>query len=173
MSPRQGRGRSTCSRCAQARIESALGMTKHYRNLGILARRPCLPYPCGERSAEGTTEPDLPKPVMYRLTARLLVVLLFAGTFVPVAMAISAPVPHACCMRKPMHDHGSGREIQAVAGRNGNCCPSVTTAHWAELGSEVDSSVHPLLACLSPDIHPIRLTNRADTLSTVRGPPLS
>ena len=49
-----------------------------------------------------------PKPAMYRLTARLLLALLLAGTFVPVAMAISAPVPHACCMRKPMHDHGSG-----------------------------------------------------------------
>ena len=61
---------------------------------------------------------------MHRLTARLLLVFLLAGVFVPVGMAISAPLPHACCMRKAMHHHGSGsREIQAVGGRNGNCCP--------------------------------------------------
>ena len=54
---------------------------------------------------------------MYRLTARLLLVLLLAGTFVPVAMAVSAPVPHACCMRKPMHDHGSGSREDTGGGR--------------------------------------------------------
>jgi hypothetical protein len=111
---------------------------------------------------------------MYRLTARLLLVLLLAGTFVPVAMAVSAPVPHACCMRKPMHDHGSGsREIQAVFGPTGNCCPPVTTAHWAELGSGIDSNTHPLLAYLLPGAHPILHSDHAVALRPVRGPPLS
>lgn len=111
---------------------------------------------------------------MYRLTARALLALLLAGTFVPVALAISAPLPHACCMRKSMHDHGSrSREVQAVGGQNRNCCPPVTTAHWAELGSGIDSSVHPLLVCLSPDSQPLRLTNQADALKPVRGPPIS
>jgi len=111
---------------------------------------------------------------MYRLTARLLLVLLLASTFVPVAMAVSAPVPHACCMRKPMHRHGpGGRELRAVDTRNGSCCPPVTTAHWAELGSGIDSSVQPLLACLSPDLQPIGLTSQANALRPVRGPPLS
>ena len=40
---------------------------------------------------------------MHRLTARLLLVLLLVGVFVPVALAISATSAHACCMRKPMH----------------------------------------------------------------------
>jgi hypothetical protein len=111
---------------------------------------------------------------MYRLTARLLLVLLLAGLFVPVAMAISAPLPHACCMRKAMHDHGSARgEVNAVGGQNRNCCPPATTAHWAELGSGIDSSVHRLLVCLSPDLQPLRLTNQANALRPVRGPPLS
>ena len=111
---------------------------------------------------------------MYRLTARLLLVLLLAGTFVPVAMAISAPLPHTCCLRKPMHDHGSGTlEVRAVDSRNGNCCPPATTAHWAELESGIDSSVHLLLACLPPDLHSIQLTHQANALRPVRGPPLS
>ena len=111
---------------------------------------------------------------MYRVTARALLVLLVASTLVPVALAISAPQPHACCMRKPMHDHGSGRpDIKAVDGERHNCCPPVTTAHWADLGSGIDPSVHPLLACLSPDLQPIRLTNQVYALRPVRGPPLS
>src|ERR1700690_2847107 len=111
---------------------------------------------------------------MYRLTARLLLVLLLAGTFVPVAMAVSAPVPHACCMRKPMRDHGSGsHEIQAVSGPNGNCCPPVTTAHWAELESGIQSNAHPLLAYLLPNAHPILHSDHAVSLRPVRGPPLS
>lgn len=111
---------------------------------------------------------------MYRLTARLLLVLLLASTFVPVAMAMSGPVPHACCVRKPMHDHGSGsREIREAGGRTGNCCPPVTTAHWAELGSGIDPNAHPLLAHLSPDGHPILHIDHAVSLRPVRGPPLS
>ena len=111
---------------------------------------------------------------MYRLTARVLLVLLLASTLVPVALAISAPPPHACCIRKPMHEHGSGsRDIHAVDGQRHNCCPPVTTAHWAEPASGIHSSVHPLLACLSPDLQPLRLAKQANALRPVRGPPLS
>ena len=110
---------------------------------------------------------------MYRLTARLLLVLLLAGTFVPLALAISAPAPHACCMRKGMHDHGSSREMQAVGGQYHNCCPPVTTAHWAELESGIDSNIHPLLAYLPPDSRPVLHGNHANALRPVRGPPLN
>ncbi len=111
---------------------------------------------------------------MYRLTARLLLVLLLASTFVPVAMAMSGPVPHACCMRRPMHEPGSGaREVREVGGRTGNCCPPVTTAQWAELGSEIESNAHPLLAYLSPGAHPSLHSDHAVSLRPVRGPPLS
>jgi hypothetical protein len=110
---------------------------------------------------------------MHRLTARLLLVLLLLGTLGPVAMAISGPAPHACCMRRPMHDHGSAdHEIQAVRGENRSCCPPVTTSHWAELGSGIDSSTHPLLAVLSLDSRSLRIIYQPDTLRPVRGPPL-
>jgi hypothetical protein len=110
---------------------------------------------------------------MYRLTARLLLVLLLAGTFVPLAMATSAPAPHACCMRKGMHDHGSSREMQAVGGQYHNCCPPVTTAYWAEPEPGIDSNIHPLLAYLPPDSRPVLHGNHANALRPVRGPPLS
>ncbi len=111
---------------------------------------------------------------MHRLTARLLLVFLLAGTFVPVAMASFAPMPHACCMRKPMHEHGSrNSEIQSVGGQNHNCCPPVTTAHWAEFRSGTDLIACPLVAHLPPDWHSVLRSDHANLLRPVRGPPLS
>ena len=144
--------------------------------------------PVNERPNLEPAEPRLSKPAMYRLTARLLLVLLLAGTFVPAALALSAPMPqaccmrmamhdaamHACCPRKPMHDHGSRhREIQAVGCQHQNCSSLVTTAFWAELGSGIDSNFYPPLAYLSPESHPVRPSNQASALQPVRGPPLN
>ena len=39
---------------------------------------------------------------MYRLTAKLLLLTLFAGTFAPMAAALSTPAGHEHCARKPM-----------------------------------------------------------------------
>ncbi len=111
---------------------------------------------------------------MHRLTARLLLVLLLVGTIAPVALAISAPAPHACCVRTPMHDHASGgREMRETASRTGNCCPPVTAAHWAELDPGIHSTSHPLLAYLLTDAHPVLHSDHAVSLQPVRGPPLS
>ncbi len=111
---------------------------------------------------------------MHRLTARLLLVLLLAGIFVPVAMAVSAPLPHACCMRKPMHSHGSSsRDLQAVGSQNRSCCPPVTTAHWAELESGLNSNIHSPLAYLAPVSHAVLHSDYSNSLQPVRGPPLS
>jgi hypothetical protein len=111
---------------------------------------------------------------MHRLTARLLLVLTLVGTLAPMALAISAPVPHACCIRKPMHDRGSRSiEVQAVDGEHRNCCPPVTTAHWAQPGSGVRSDTHPLLAYLPPQPHRAVRSNLENALRPVRGPPHS
>lgn len=112
---------------------------------------------------------------MYRLTARVLLVLLLAGMFVPVAVAVSAPLPHACCMRKPMRDRGSlDGEMRAVeGGQNRSCCPPVTTAHWAELGTGFNPNIHPQLAYLSPAPQPLLNSNHWNALQPVRGPPLN
>lgn len=111
---------------------------------------------------------------MYRLTARLLLVLLLVGTLAPVALAISVPLPHECCMRKPMHDHGSRvLASQVMDSQNHNCCPPVTTSHWAELESGINASVRPPLAYLPPDSRPMLRSNYEKNLRPVRGPPLS
>ncbi len=111
---------------------------------------------------------------MHRLTARSLLVLLLAGIFVPVAMAVTAPLPHACCMRKPMHNHGSSsRDLRAVSSQNRSCCPPVTTAHWAELESGINSNAHSPLAYLAPVSNTVLHSDFSNSLQPVRGPPLS
>ena len=62
--------------------------------------------------------------MVHKLTARALLVLLLAGIFVPVAMAVAQPAPHACCARKPMH--GSAAEIRD-AGCDMHCCGAAST----------------------------------------------
>jgi hypothetical protein len=67
---------------------------------------------------------------MLRLTARLLLTLMLVGVLAPVALAISAPAPHACCMRKPMHDHGSTSAALHTlpASCNHDCCHALTVS---------------------------------------------
>lgn len=114
------------------------------------------------------------EPAMRYMTARLLLVLLLVGTIAPVALAISVDQPHACCMRKPMHDQGSRNlEVQNVDSEHSNCCPPVTTAHWADLDSRIKSNLRPPLAYLPPDSHPVFRSNYENTLRPVRGPPVS
>ena len=111
---------------------------------------------------------------MQRLTARLLLVLLLVGTIAPAALAISAPEAHACCMRKPLQERSS-RSLQAQIGgnENHNCCPPVTTTHWAQLGSGTTSSLYPPLVYVSPGFHPLFRSSYENILRPVRGPPVS
>ena len=54
---------------------------------------------------------------MHRVIARLLLVLLLTGIIAPVALAISAAPPHACCLRKPMQGRPShDAQFQAPPG---------------------------------------------------------
>jgi hypothetical protein len=72
---------------------------------------------------------------MHRLTARLLLTLMLVGILAPVALAISAPAPHACCIRKPMHDHGStSAELHSTAAScNHDCCHALTVSQSPHL----------------------------------------
>lgn len=109
---------------------------------------------------------------MHRFTARLLLTFVLVGTLAPVALAISAPPPHVCCMRKPLHNHGShDSELRAAGGERHNCCPPLTTAQAAQLGAGVDVSVSLLSVKLPAVLHPVFRTNDGNSLDSVRGPP--
>jgi len=73
---------------------------------------------------------------VHKLTARALLVLLLAGIFVPVAVAVAQPAPHACCARKPMQ--GSTAQIRD-AGCDMRCCGMASTRRPVAAG--------PVVAC--------------------------
>jgi len=74
---------------------------------------------------------------MHRLTARVLLFLALAGTFVPLALAATAAPPHACCLRKAHRCHDSAASesdqlvVRSASCCNHDCCRAVTTQQWA------------------------------------------
>jgi hypothetical protein len=72
---------------------------------------------------------------MQRLTARFLLLFALAGTFVPLALAATAAPPHACCLRKGVHQsHGSEsdqRSVRTTGCCNHDCCRAATTSQSA------------------------------------------
>jgi hypothetical protein len=72
---------------------------------------------------------------MHRLTAKFVVILMLVGVFAPVALAITTPTPHACCLRKPMHDRSThNSEFNAPPGCcQHDCCRPLTVSQWAHL----------------------------------------
>ena len=60
---------------------------------------------------------------MQRLTARFLLLLGLVGSFLPIALAATAATPHACCIRRAVHQcHGSFSLSDDRAVRSSNCC---------------------------------------------------
>jgi hypothetical protein len=75
---------------------------------------------------------------MHRLTARLLLLFVLLGSLAPLALAVTAPPPHACCLRKGVHHchdslaSESGQPlIQGASCCHGDCTRALTTAEWA------------------------------------------
>jgi hypothetical protein len=75
---------------------------------------------------------------MHRLTARFFLLFALAGTFAPLALAVSAATPHACCLRMAAHQcHGStASESDQRIIHDASCCNhdwrrAVTTSQWA------------------------------------------
>lgn len=111
---------------------------------------------------------------MYRLTARILLVLLLVGTFAPAALAVSGPAPHACCLRK-MHSRApEGKTFQAIphAGNN-SCCPPITVELWAEPALQVRVDAGFISADSSPLLPAVHYRVDFNSSDSVRGPPSS
>jgi hypothetical protein len=80
---------------------------------------------------------------MHRRIAKFLLLLALVGNLVPVALAICASPPHACCLRKSVrHCHESqivASEQLALRGGdccNHDCCRAVTKVRWAHAPSQ-------------------------------------
>jgi len=69
---------------------------------------------------------------MHRLAAKLALLSLLLSVFAPVALAMAAPAPHACCARK-MHGRSSHEAaFDAVSCCQQDCCKSLTVSQVAQ-----------------------------------------
>jgi hypothetical protein len=110
---------------------------------------------------------------MHRLTARFVLTLLLVGVFAPVALAISAPAPHACCLRKPMHDRSShNSEFKAPPGCcQRDCCRPLTVSQWAQLSPSASAQLTPASATLQSESRLIHLAIDVNSAHSGRAPP--
>jgi hypothetical protein len=110
---------------------------------------------------------------MYRLTARILLTLVLAGTFTPLALAISAPAPHACCMRKPMlGEHAPASQFSASSDCcNHDCCKAVTISRWARLAEACSSYSSPRSSGMLGQFAATFGSSGTDALRSGRSPP--
>ena len=109
---------------------------------------------------------------MHRLTARLLLILMLSGTLAPAALAISAPAPHACCKRKPLHNHGGhSSEFQASDCGNHNCCRPLAVSQRAQPRPSISGCVSQTSGTLLQQMNPsYRIIDFSDSRSA-RAPP--
>ena len=110
---------------------------------------------------------------MQRLTARLLLTLLLTGVFVPVALAISAAPPHACCLRKPMHGRPShDARFQAPPGCcQHDCCRPLTVSRGIHLTSRACAQATPASSILQPERRVICFAFSVNRAHSGRAPP--
>jgi hypothetical protein len=108
---------------------------------------------------------------MHRMTARLLLIFVLVGTFAPVALAISAPPPHACCMRK-MHPHTSPETaFTALDLGSHDCCRPLTVSHAAQPRPRPSAYAVPASAALLPRLLPVDPTPAVNAAHSGRAPP--
>jgi len=81
---------------------------------------------------------------MHRRIAKFLLLFALVGNLVPLALAIYAPAPHACCLRKTVHScherttSGSDQLVLRLGDCcNHECCRAVTTDRWAQTAPPV------------------------------------
>jgi hypothetical protein len=110
---------------------------------------------------------------MRRLTARFVLILLLVGVFAPVALAISTPTPHACCLRKPMHDRSShNSEFNAPPGCcQRDCCRPLTVSQWASLSPSAGAQRMPASTTLQSHQRPTLVAVDANNAHSGRAPP--
>jgi hypothetical protein len=110
---------------------------------------------------------------MHRLTARLLLTLMLVGIFAPLALAVSAPAQHACCMRKPMHEQGTHRsEINSPADHcQHDCCRALVGLRSAQLRPLGVDPVAPASSHLTRPAELLFCASRDRSSNPGRAPP--
>lgn len=116
---------------------------------------------------------------MQRLTAKFLLLFALAGSFIPLAFAATAAVPHACCIRKAHHCHdsqGTAEEseqlvIRAASCCNHDCCRAVTTSQWAHPQPRMTAIFAQKINARTIESHPDSPSTEFSSSQSTRAPP--
>jgi hypothetical protein len=115
---------------------------------------------------------------MHRLTARFLLLFALVGTFAPLALAMTAAPPHACCLRKAAYQcHGSApesdqRTIQDAGCCNHDCGRAVTTSQWAHAQPSTTSFTAQNVEARVAELHSGTPASKLCPSQSTRAPPL-
>jgi hypothetical protein len=114
---------------------------------------------------------------MHRLTARFLLLFTLVGTFAPLALAMTAAPPHACCLRKAAHQcHGSAPESDQRTIQDAGCCNhdsgrAVTTSQWASPQPWTTSTIAQNVEARIPDTRTDSPSSDLRASQSTRAPP--
>ncbi len=126
---------------------------------------PCTPHPpC-----------SILKLLMRRTLATLLLIFAVAGTFAPMALAWSAPPPHACCVRAAHHCHdtisGDGLTLRSTGCCNQDCSRAVSSARWAHPQPTAAPRVKQDASSLALSSHSLLIAAEFSGSRSTRAPP--
>jgi hypothetical protein len=114
---------------------------------------------------------------MHRLTAKFLLLFALVGTFAPLALAVTAATPHACCLRMAAHRcHGSRPESDQRTIHDSSCCNhdwrrAVTTSQWASPQARTASAIAQNVEARIAESHLSSPPSAVFTSQSTRAPP--
>src|SRR5207302_10039245 len=104
-------------------------------------------------------------------TVRVLQLLMLTATLGLVALAISTPPPHACCMRKPMRRSGHESAFQSASCKDHRCCTPLASTHWAQAETVRRVDVTLPATVLNSGMPPVAPKRHVERSLSVRAPP--
>jgi hypothetical protein len=111
---------------------------------------------------------------MHRLTARLLLTLLLVSILAPAALATTAPLPHACCLRMKQDCTSTTHNLEFQAAPtccNRDCCRPLTISQWGENPQSNAAAIIPATTTLLTARSFIHRTDARSTAHSGRAPP--
>jgi hypothetical protein len=111
---------------------------------------------------------------MYRLTARLLLILLLLCIMAPAALATTTPLPHACCLRMKQDCTSTTHNLEFRAPPtccNRDCCRPFTISQWGENPESNAAAIIPATTTLLAARSFIHRTDARSTAHSGRAPP--
>jgi hypothetical protein len=116
---------------------------------------------------------------MHRGVAKFLLLAALVGNLAPLALAATA-APHACCVRKPVHNCHDSLSSQSETGQlvirdagncNHDCCHAVTTARWAQAQPSAAASFAQKIEAYLGSSNPASPTTASTSFQSTRAPP--